>query len=84
MSHAQIETYKTRAVNSVLFTLGEPLFNVLKDHLQREFDIQLHDNSFTLEDLQVALETMLGESSTDLLIKEIHWQIRELANAQLR
>ena len=84
MSQAQIETYKTRAVNSVLFTLGEPLFNVLKDHLQREFDIQLHDNSFTLEDLQVALETMLGESSTDLLIKEIHWQIRELASAQLR
>jgi hypothetical protein len=84
MSRAQIETYKTRAVNSVLFTLGEPLFNVLKDHLRREFDIELRDNSFTLEDLQVALETMLGESSTNLVMQEIHWQIRELASAQLR
>ena len=83
MSQSALETFKTKAVNSVLFTLGEPLFSVLKDHLQRDYKILLYENAFTLEELQIALQRILGANPSDLIIREIRFQIEELEKEQL-
>ena len=85
MSQAQTETFRVGAVNSVLGSLGEELFSILRDHLQRYYKITLGDDAlFTLEELQIALQRMLGDESARLMISEIHYRINDLSKMQLR
>jgi hypothetical protein len=78
MSQAQVDRFGPIAVRTVLATLGDDLFNVIRQRLYNDYNITLTDDSlFTLEELQIALQRLLGDSSV-FLIREIKSEMLEL------
>lgn len=85
MAQARVEAIKVRAVRHVLGGLGYPLFDILKDGLYYDYKIRLTDDSlFTLEELHIALQTLLGECSAEIMMRAIHFEIREVEAESLR
>jgi hypothetical protein len=71
MSQAQIETFKIQAVNSVLLTLGDSMFSILRENLARNYRIHLETDSFSLYELHDAMTKLLGTNGAHLLTREI-------------
>lgn len=71
MSQAQIEIFKIQAVNSVLLTLGDSMFSILRESLARNYRIHLGTDSFSLDQLHEALTKLRGTNGTDLITRGI-------------
>jgi hypothetical protein len=79
---AQVDRFGPVAVRTVLATLGDDLFSVLRQRLYSDYDITLTDDSlFTLEELQIALQRLLGDSAV-FLMREIKSEILNLEFAK--
>jgi hypothetical protein len=74
MSQA-VETYKREAVELVLKRLGNENYAMLKENLLRDFKIDLASNELVLEELQIALQRMVGTNGAILLVREIRNEI---------
>ena len=76
------ESFKHEVIVSVLARLGDDNLVMLKHTLRAGYMIDLeHDDLFTLEELQIALQRVLGANGAGLLIREIHNEMRLLAAA---
>ena len=82
---SHIDAFKVEATNAVLARLGKEVFDKLKRDLQSEFKIELTKHtSFTLIELNLALQRLLGEDSARLLMRTIEGEIEKLAHDELR
>lgn len=85
MSQAQIDDVKIQAVKNVLGTFGYQVFDILKERLLYDYKIMLTDDAlFTLEELQIALQRLFGENSSELIMRQIRFEMQELAKEKLR
>ena len=76
------DSFKHGAIVLVLARLGDDNLVMLKHTLRAGYVIDLeHDDLFTLEELQIALQRVLGANGAGLIIKEIHNKMRLLAAA---
>jgi hypothetical protein len=76
-----METLKREAVAAVLSRLGSDNFGMMKIRLWTDFNILLdEDGSYSMEDLQVALQKMFGAQGASLLMREIQAEMRMLAD----
>ena len=65
---------------AVLARLGDDNLVMLKENLKSQYKIDLDsEDSFTLEELQIALQRFLGDHGARLLITEIVREIKEIA-----
>jgi hypothetical protein len=74
-----VETYMVEAIKSVFAELGDENIAVLKENLKRDYVIDLATNTFTLEELQIALQRLIGTGGATLLVREIRNEIAILA-----
>lgn len=85
MFTSHIDAFKVEAANAVLARLGKDVFDKLKQNLQNEFKIELNKHtSYTLDGLNLALQSILGEDSARLLMKTIEGEIERLAHDDMR
>ena len=79
------EPFKKEGITAVLTRLGEPMFVLLKLSLAQEYKINIDKNdSYTLEELHLALQKILGPGGASLLSMEIRNEIELLARPQTR
>jgi hypothetical protein len=85
MFTSHIDAFKVEATNAILSRLGKDAYEGLKHDLQREYKIELTKHtSYTLFDLNVALQQLLGAESARMLIRTIHGEIERLAQDEMR
>lgn len=71
------DAFKVEAANAILARLGDDAFTSLKHDLFRNYGIILEDrSSYTLADLETALQDLLGADAERFLIREI---LKEIA-----
>jgi hypothetical protein len=74
------ENFKREAILAVLARLGDDNLGMLKQILRMDYKIDLERNdNITLEELQIALHRFLGANGAGLIIREIHSEMRLLA-----
>ena len=74
------ETFKREAISSVFARLGVDMHKMLKENLLSRHRINLErDDSYTLHELQIALQQLLGEHGSTLLMREIDREIQLLS-----
>jgi hypothetical protein len=84
MASSFVEGYKREAVAAVLTRLGEGMFAMLKLCLAQDHKINIDKNdSYTLEELQIALQKIVGPHGSSLLIREIVKEVEMLARQQM-
>ena len=71
---------RSEAIVSTFARLGNENLAMLKRTLKADYQIDLADDTFTLEELQIALQRIIGPGGADLILKEIR---REIANQML-
>jgi hypothetical protein len=77
-SHRRVE-FKKGAIKSILSRLGDEMFTMLKQSLAQDYQIDLDwDDAYTLEELQIALQRIVGFNGANLLMAEIHREIEVL------
>jgi hypothetical protein len=79
MASQVADDMKREAIIAVFSRLGEDNLAMLKHNLRTDYKIDLENNTFTLEELQVALHRFMGGNGANLLISEIHKEMRLLA-----
>ena len=85
MFTSHIDEFKVEATNAILGRLGKDVFDGLKRDLQNNFKIELTKHtSFTLNDLDLALQKLLGEQSARLIMRTIEGEIERLAHDDMR
>ncbi|HEY7734569.1 MAG TPA: hypothetical protein VIB07_07225 [Nitrososphaera sp.] len=85
MPQSIIETFKVEATNRVLARIGAEMYDALKFELQRLYGIELAKvTSFSLDELHLALQDLLGPHSARLLVRTIYGEIDRLAKEQAR
>lgn len=73
------------ATNRVLARIGDEMYDTLKFELQRLYKIELAKvTSFSLDELHLALQDLLGPHSARLLVRTIYGEIDRLAKEQAR
>jgi hypothetical protein len=78
------ELLKREAITAVLTRLGESIFVMLKLTLIQDHKINIDSNdSYTLEELQLALQRIVGPNGSSLLMREIRNEIRILSEQQI-
>ncbi len=71
------------ATNRVLARIGDEMYEALKFELQRLYRIELGKvTSFSLDELHLALQDLLGPYSARLLVRTIYSEIDRLAKEQ--
>ena len=71
------------ATNRVLARIGDEMYYALKFELQRLYKIELAKvTSFSLDELHLALQDLLGPHSARLLVRTIYGEIDRLAREQ--
>jgi hypothetical protein len=81
MSSQFAEMVKSKAILAVFSRLGEENLAMLKYNLAKDYRINWDDdNTFTLEELQIALQRIMGGYGASLLLSEIHEEMRALTN----
>jgi hypothetical protein len=81
-SHSDL--LKREAIAAVLTRLGEGMFVMLKLTLMQDHKINIdRDDSYTLEELQLALQRIVGPNGSSLLIREIGNEISILSGQQV-
>jgi hypothetical protein len=84
MTASSNEALKAEAITAVLLRLGESMFVMLKLTLAQDYKINLDRNdSYTIEELQIALQRIVGPDGSSLLVREIRNEIRMLAEQQI-
>ena len=84
MSSQVADTLKREAIIAVFSRLGEDNLAMLKHNLRMDYKIGLdRDYTFTLEEVQIALHRFMGGNGANLLISEIHKEMRLLAGMSL-
>ena len=78
-----VETYMVEAIKSVFAELGDENIAVLKENLKRDYVIDLATNTFTLEELQIALQRLIGTGGATLLLKKSATKLRYWLCAKL-
>jgi hypothetical protein len=74
------ESFKREAILAVFARLGDDNLGMLKQNLRAAYKIDLErDNTYTLEELQIALQRILGANGAGLIIREIHNEMRHLS-----
>ncbi|HEV8387695.1 MAG TPA: hypothetical protein VGQ03_08735 [Nitrososphaera sp.] len=74
------KSFKREAIIAVFARLGDDNLTMLKHSLRAAYKIDLErDDTFTLEELQIALQRILGANGAGLIIREIHNELRLLA-----
>jgi len=72
------EDSKREAISAILGILGDENLAILKRSLSKDYSIDLDKVSFyTLEELQLALQQILGSGGAVLIIREIRLKIQE-------
>lgn len=85
MTSATTESLMKEAINAVLTRLGESMFILLKLNLAQEYKIYIDNNeTYTLEELHVALQKIVGPGGGSLLVREINKEIELLSSQQIR
>lgn len=80
MALPSAESLKKEAITAVLTRLGEPMFVLLKLNLVQDYKINIDKNdTYTLQQLQIALQRIVGPGGASLLIREIRREIELLA-----
>lgn len=75
------ESVTREAIYAVLSRLGKDNLEMLKVNLKLDFDIELEgDNFYTLEELQIALQRIMGAYGASFLAREIQNEIRLLVD----
>ena len=75
---------KKEAITAVLTRLGEGMFVMIKLALIQDYKINIDsDDSYTLEELHLALQKIVGPNGSSLLMREIRNEMRLLAEQQL-
>lgn len=75
-----MEQFRREAIAAVLTRLGETMFVMMKLSLAQDFRINIDKNdSYTLEELQAALQKIVGPDGANLLMREIYREIEILA-----
>lgn len=73
------------ATTRVLARIGNEMYGALKFELQRLYGIELSKmTSFSLDELHLALQDLLGPHSARLLVRTIYGEIDRLAKEQAR
>ena len=84
MSSQVADTLKREAIIVVFSRLGEDNLAMLKHNLLMDYKIDLdRDNTFALEEIQIALHRFMGPNGASLLINEIQKEMRLLAGMSL-
>ncbi len=79
MSSSPGEALKREAINAILTRLGEGMFVMLKLALIQNFKINIDNyESYTLEELHMALQRIVGPYGSSLLMREIRNEARLL------
>jgi hypothetical protein len=74
------ESFKREVILAVFARLGDDNLTMLKQNLRAAYKIDLErDNTYTLEELQIALQRILGANGAGLIIREIHNEMRHLS-----
>ena len=75
---------KKEAITAVLTRLGEGMFIMMKLALIQDHKINIDmDGSYTLEELHLALQKIVGPYGSSLLMREIRNEIRILSEQQI-
>ena len=75
---------KREAIAAVLTRLGEGMYVMLKLTLIQDYRINIDSNdACTLDELQLALQQIVGPNGSSLLMREIRNEIRILSEQQL-
>ena len=82
---SHIDTFKVEATNAVLGRLGKDVYENLKYDLQTKYKIEITKHtSYTLHELHISLEALLGEHSAQLIMRTIKAEIERLAKDEMR
>lgn len=85
MITSHVDAFKVEATNAILARLGKDMYETLRYELQRQYGIELTKHtSFTLGELNAALEALLGNDSARMVINTIIAEIDRLARAEMR
>lgn len=78
---SQVEgSLKRTAITAVLTRLGEDNLDTLKRNLRKDFYIDWDaDTNFTIEELQIALQRLLGPYGANMIVREIKNEIQSLS-----
>jgi hypothetical protein len=80
-----IDAFKVEAANAILSRLGKDVYESVRRDLRAQYKIELTKHtSFSLHDLSLALQELLGEDSTRLIMRTIEGEIDRLAEDQMR
>jgi hypothetical protein len=72
---------RREAIGTVLARLGDDNIHMIKQNLRADYKIDLeHDDTFALEELQIALHRILGANGASLIIREIYTELRLLSS----
>ena len=83
LSH--IDAFKVEAANAILARLGNDVYESVKHDLQAHYKIELAKHtSFSLQELSLALQEMVGNDSARLIMRTIEREIDRLAEDQMR
>jgi hypothetical protein len=75
---------KKEAITAVLTRLGEGMFVMMKLALIQDYKINIDSNDpYTLEELHLALQRIVGPNGSSLLIREIRNEMQMLAEQQI-
>ncbi|MGI0048151.1 MAG: hypothetical protein ACREAW_01290 [Nitrososphaera sp.] len=78
----QAESIHLIAADQVLKRLGIDIYDVVKFHLSHRYNIRLDDNAkpfFSLEELDAALENLIGRGAAELIMQDIYVEIDALS-----
>lgn len=87
MSHQKPDVLKTIAVNTVLKALGNPLFEILRYYLERDYNIVLYPGAkspCSLLELHRAIGKIAGNSAADLMLEDIYLEMDRIAEMELQ
>jgi hypothetical protein len=79
MSHQATESFKLEAINTVFSRLGGENVEMIRNNLRIDYKIDLDGpDLFAIEELQIALQRLVGQHGASLLIREIQSEIQSL------
>ena len=76
------KSFQLEAIHAVFNRLGGANVDMIRQNLRSDYKIDLDSpDAFTLEELQIALQRLVGEYAASLLIREISFEIRLLQSS---
>jgi len=79
----QTKPIKMVAANQVLKRMGMDMYNVVQWHLSHHYHIRLapdDKSSYSLEELNTALQNLIGPGAAELIMQDIYLELEELSS----